>query len=173
MTTVWLILLTVTVVTWEGLLNNDIPVHAGLQHIASMAGDSETHPRSGDENTDIIRQPFLIGVSGGTASGKVCTMSCCFGDFLQLSKLDFVSALTVNYHRGSTGCWLTAWLQRGSVIDSSIICLTIHPFGRNLAGCPPHVSQLPLRVFDRPLPFLGRMGVLSRSGPTNFRLWLR
>uniref|UniRef100_A0A674P2P7 uridine/cytidine kinase n=1 Tax=Takifugu rubripes TaxID=31033 RepID=A0A674P2P7_TAKRU len=35
-----------------------------------MAGDSETHLRSGDENTDIIRQPFLIGVSGGTASGK-------------------------------------------------------------------------------------------------------
>lgn len=66
-----------------------------------MAGDSETHLRSGDENTDIIRQPFLIGVSGGTASGKVCTLSCYFGDFLHLSKLDFVSALTVIHHRVS------------------------------------------------------------------------
>lgn len=75
-------LLTVTVVPWEGLRDNDIPAQAGLQHIASMAGDSETHLRSGDENTDIIRQPFLIGVSGGTASGKVCTLSCYFGDFL-------------------------------------------------------------------------------------------
>lgn len=105
-------LLTVTVVPWEGLRDNDIPAQAGLQHIASMAGDSETHLRSGDENTDVIRQPFLIGVSGGTASGKVCTLSCYFGDFLQLSKLDFVSALTVNHHTGSAGCWLTAWLQR-------------------------------------------------------------
>lgn len=95
-----------------------------------MAGDSETHLRSGDENTDIIRQPFLIGVSGGTASGKVCTLSCYFGDFLHLSKLDFVSALTVIHHRESAGCWLTAWLQRRGVIDSSIICLTIHLFGR-------------------------------------------
>lgn len=94
-------LLTVKVVTWEGLRDNDIPVHAALQHIASMAGDSEIQLRSGDENTDIIRQPFLIGVSGGTASGKVCTFSCYFGDFLHLSKLDFVSALTVNHQRVS------------------------------------------------------------------------
>lgn len=101
-----------------------------LRHIASMAGDSETHPRSGDENTDIIRQPFLIGVSGGTASGKVCVLSCYFGDFLHLSKLDFVSALTVNRRGGSAGCWSTAWLQRRSVIDSSFICLTIHLLGR-------------------------------------------
>lgn len=89
-----MILLAVTVVAWEGLRDNDIPVRAGFQHIASMAGDSETHLKSGDENTDIIRQPFLIGVSGGTASGKVCTLSCHFAYFLQLSKLQFVSALT-------------------------------------------------------------------------------
>uniref|UniRef100_A0A7N8XAI4 uridine/cytidine kinase n=1 Tax=Mastacembelus armatus TaxID=205130 RepID=A0A7N8XAI4_9TELE len=35
-----------------------------------MAGDSEAHLRDRDENTNVIRQPFLIGVSGGTASGK-------------------------------------------------------------------------------------------------------
>lgn len=128
-----------------------------------MAGDSETHLRSGDENTDIIRQPFLIGVSGGTASGKVCTLSCYFGDFLHLSKLDFASALTVIHHRGSAGCWLTAWLQRRGVIDSSIICLTIRLFGRTRETwrVVRHVLQLLLRVFDRPLPFLGRTVVLS------------
>lgn len=65
---------------WEGLPDNDITAQAGLRHIASMAGDSETHLRSGDENTDIIRQPFLIGVSGGTASGKVCTLTRYFDD---------------------------------------------------------------------------------------------
>uniref|UniRef100_A0A8C6U589 uridine/cytidine kinase n=1 Tax=Neogobius melanostomus TaxID=47308 RepID=A0A8C6U589_9GOBI len=36
----------------------------------NMAGDSETHLRDRPENAEIIRQPFLIGVSGGTASGK-------------------------------------------------------------------------------------------------------
>ncbi|KAG5285479.1 hypothetical protein AALO_G00003850 [Alosa alosa] len=36
---------------------------------ASMAGDSETRLRS-TENEQISKQPFLIGVSGGTASGK-------------------------------------------------------------------------------------------------------
>ncbi|KAF7223153.1 uridine-cytidine kinase 2-B isoform X3 [Nothobranchius furzeri] len=35
-----------------------------------MAGDNETLLSSRDENTDVIQQPFLIGVSGGTASGK-------------------------------------------------------------------------------------------------------
>ncbi|XP_049604165.1 uridine-cytidine kinase 2-B [Syngnathus scovelli] len=35
-----------------------------------MAGDSETHLRDRGDHTDVIRQPFLIGVSGGTASGK-------------------------------------------------------------------------------------------------------
>ncbi|XP_070701760.1 uridine-cytidine kinase 2-B [Pempheris klunzingeri] len=35
-----------------------------------MAGDSETHLRDRGENINVIRQPFLIGVSGGTASGK-------------------------------------------------------------------------------------------------------
>uniref|UniRef100_A0A8C9X4W9 uridine/cytidine kinase n=1 Tax=Sander lucioperca TaxID=283035 RepID=A0A8C9X4W9_SANLU len=39
-------------------------------YTASMAGDSETHLRDRGENTNVIRQPFLIGVSGGTASGK-------------------------------------------------------------------------------------------------------
>jgi len=39
---------------------------------ASMAGDSETHLQDREEeNGHTIRQPFLIGVSGGTASGKV------------------------------------------------------------------------------------------------------
>ncbi|KAA8587373.1 hypothetical protein FQN60_016235 [Etheostoma spectabile] len=38
-----------------------------------MAGDSETHLRDRGENTNVIRQPFLIGVSGGTASGKLCS----------------------------------------------------------------------------------------------------
>ena len=37
--------------------------------IASMAGDSETRLDSQVEN--VTRQPFLIGVAGGTASGKV------------------------------------------------------------------------------------------------------
>lgn len=69
---------TVTVAEWEGLRDNDMLAQPGLRHIASMAGDSETHLRSGDESTDIIRQPFLIGVSGGTASGKVCTPTCYF-----------------------------------------------------------------------------------------------
>lgn len=35
-----------------------------------MAGDSEARLRS-SENEQINNQPFLIGVSGGTASGKV------------------------------------------------------------------------------------------------------
>uniref|UniRef100_A0A3P8VWD2 uridine/cytidine kinase n=1 Tax=Cynoglossus semilaevis TaxID=244447 RepID=A0A3P8VWD2_CYNSE len=41
----------------------------------SMAGDSETHLEDRGEKTNVIRQPFLIGVSGGTASGKVGTPS--------------------------------------------------------------------------------------------------
>uniref|UniRef100_A0A8C2CP48 uridine/cytidine kinase n=1 Tax=Cyprinus carpio TaxID=7962 RepID=A0A8C2CP48_CYPCA len=35
-----------------------------------MAGDSETHLKDRAENGHSTRQPFLIGVSGGTASGK-------------------------------------------------------------------------------------------------------
>uniref|UniRef100_A0A671K9D6 Uridine-cytidine kinase n=3 Tax=Sinocyclocheilus TaxID=75365 RepID=A0A671K9D6_9TELE len=35
-----------------------------------MAGDSETHLKDRAENGHNTRQPFLIGVSGGTASGK-------------------------------------------------------------------------------------------------------
>uniref|UniRef100_A0A4W4FE00 Uridine-cytidine kinase n=2 Tax=Electrophorus electricus TaxID=8005 RepID=A0A4W4FE00_ELEEL len=39
-------------------------------HCASMAGYSETRLWNQAENDSTIRQPFLIGVSGGTASGK-------------------------------------------------------------------------------------------------------
>ncbi|XP_059420055.1 uridine-cytidine kinase 2-B-like [Carassius carassius] len=35
-----------------------------------MAGDSETHLKDRAENEQNNRQPFIIGVSGGTASGK-------------------------------------------------------------------------------------------------------
>lgn len=35
-----------------------------------MAGDSETKPGDQAENETVNRQPFLIGVAGGTASGK-------------------------------------------------------------------------------------------------------
>uniref|UniRef100_A0A8D3C9C4 uridine/cytidine kinase n=1 Tax=Scophthalmus maximus TaxID=52904 RepID=A0A8D3C9C4_SCOMX len=35
-----------------------------------MAGDTETHLQDRGDGTDVVRQPFLIGVSGGTASGK-------------------------------------------------------------------------------------------------------
>uniref|UniRef100_A0A665VLJ4 uridine/cytidine kinase n=2 Tax=Echeneis naucrates TaxID=173247 RepID=A0A665VLJ4_ECHNA len=37
---------------------------------ASMAGDSEAQPGDRGEKAGVLRQPFLIGVSGGTASGK-------------------------------------------------------------------------------------------------------
>lgn len=46
--------------------------------IASMAGDSEALLKDHDENTNGVRQPFLIGVSGGTASGKVGTPTALF-----------------------------------------------------------------------------------------------
>lgn len=92
-------LLTATVAEWEGRRDNDMLAQPGLRHIASMAGDSETHLRSGDENTDIIRQPFLIGVSGGTASGKVCTPTCCFLYFLSLAKLRFCAGVGVKSPR--------------------------------------------------------------------------
>lgn len=36
-----------------------------------MAGDSATKPGDQAENESTSRQPFLIGVAGGTASGKV------------------------------------------------------------------------------------------------------
>lgn len=64
-----------TLVFWEELRHNDIPAKQRRRHTASMAGDSETHLRDRDVNTNIIRQPFLIGVSGGTASGKVNTLA--------------------------------------------------------------------------------------------------
>lgn len=56
---------------WAELSDSDLPAQPRKRHIASMAGDSETLQRNGDENSVIIRHPFLIGVSGGTASGKV------------------------------------------------------------------------------------------------------
>ena len=74
---------------WEELRHNDLPALQFGQHTASMAGDSETHLRDRDENTNIIRQPFLIGVSGGTASGKVSTPANSFVGFRELSRSDF------------------------------------------------------------------------------------
>lgn len=71
----------------------------GLRHTASMAGDSEAHLRSGDGNTDVVRQPFLIGVSGGTASGKVCAPTRHFVDFPSLSNLDFAPGGVIIRHR--------------------------------------------------------------------------
>ena len=38
---------------------------------ASMAGDIETRLDSHAENENVNWHPFLIGVAGGTASGKV------------------------------------------------------------------------------------------------------
>ncbi|KAG7249476.1 hypothetical protein CRUP_016887, partial [Coryphaenoides rupestris] len=45
------------------------------EHSASMAGDSDAQLQDRAENNgggggDVAQQPFLIGVSGGTASGK-------------------------------------------------------------------------------------------------------
>lgn len=37
----------------------------------SMAGDSDSKLDNQAENEHVVRQPFLIGVAGGTASGKV------------------------------------------------------------------------------------------------------
>lgn len=51
-----------------------------------MAGDSETHLRDRGNNTDVVRQPFLIGVSGGTASGKVGTPASTFGGSREWSR---------------------------------------------------------------------------------------
>lgn len=91
------------------------------RHTASMAGDSETHLRDRDENTNIIRQPFLIGVSGGTASGKVGILASLSSD---------LRALTWS-HLELNDC--TVWrrpavdrvaLATRRLIDSCIICLT-------------------------------------------------
>ena len=57
-------------VLWAELRHNDFPVQPPRRHIATMAGDSETLLKDRDENATTVR-PFLIGVSGGTASGKV------------------------------------------------------------------------------------------------------
>lgn len=43
----------------------------GLDLHSEMAGDSERRLQDQEENGNAIRQPFIIGVSGGTASGKV------------------------------------------------------------------------------------------------------
>lgn len=59
---------------WEELHHNDVPAQRLEEHITSMAGDSETHLGDRGENTQVVRQPFLIGVSGGTASGKVSVL---------------------------------------------------------------------------------------------------
>ena len=59
---------------WEELRRSYTPAEQLRQHFASMAGDSETHLKDRSENSSILRQPFLIGVSGGTASGKVGTL---------------------------------------------------------------------------------------------------
>ncbi len=48
-----------------------IATHSSCAPTVSMAGDSETHLKDRAENGHDIRQPFLIGVAGGTASGKV------------------------------------------------------------------------------------------------------
>lgn len=45
----------------------------------SMTGDSESKLDNQAENENVVRQPFLIGVAGGTASGKVgilVTLTC-------------------------------------------------------------------------------------------------
>lgn len=42
---------------------------------ASMAGDNEALLRDRGDGSTVVRQPFLIGVSGGTASGKVCLLA--------------------------------------------------------------------------------------------------
>lgn len=49
----------------------------------SMAGDSESKLDNQAENEHVVRQPFLIGVAGGTASGKVgnqVSLPCILGD---------------------------------------------------------------------------------------------
>lgn len=46
-----------------------------------MAGDSEARLKERDDSAHIVRQPFLIGVSGGTASGKVGTLDTCSDGF--------------------------------------------------------------------------------------------
>lgn len=112
------------VVLWEELRHKDVPARQRERHITSMAGDSETHLRDRDENTNIIRQPFLIGVSGGTASGKVGTLA---------HSHDFEVALTLNHGRGSVGSpvlvnRVASATQRSGLIDSSIICFNVQLF---------------------------------------------
>uniref|UniRef100_A0A8C2J4A5 uridine/cytidine kinase n=2 Tax=Cyprinus carpio TaxID=7962 RepID=A0A8C2J4A5_CYPCA len=41
-----------------------------LEYIKVMAGDSDSKLDNQAENEHVVRQPFLIGVAGGTASGK-------------------------------------------------------------------------------------------------------
>lgn len=88
------------VLLWEELRHNDVQAQQPQRHIASMAGDSETHLGDRGENTDVIRQPFLIGVSGGTASGKVGTLADRCSGFLKLSRLVF----ELSDSRSAAGC---------------------------------------------------------------------
>lgn len=46
-----------------------------------MAGDTDSRLQEQEENGNTIRQPFLIGVSGGTASGKVRVLDQIFLSF--------------------------------------------------------------------------------------------
>ncbi|XP_066537733.1 uridine-cytidine kinase 2-B [Hoplias malabaricus] len=53
-----------------------------------MAGDSVTSLNGEEQNTNVVRQPFLIGVAGGTASGKssVCAKIM---ELLGQNKIDY------------------------------------------------------------------------------------
>lgn len=92
-------------VVGEELRDNDHPARQCCGHFASMAGDSEAQLKDRDDSAHIIRQPFLIGVSGGTASGKVGTLANYFDDFHKQSWLDFEVVGLL-----ATGCSLSAWL---------------------------------------------------------------
>lgn len=108
---------------WEELRHNDLPALQIQLHTASMAGDSETHIRDRGENNSVIRQPFLIGVSGGTASGKVGILASIFHDFYELSRVDF----KMNHGGVSVGSRLlvdrvASATHRSDLIDSLVIC---------------------------------------------------
>lgn len=117
----------------RGLRHKDPPALQSGPHTASMAGDSETHLKDRDENTNIIRQPFLIGVSGGTASGKVGTLACLRSNlshwqvcFIECS-FD-VESIDSRVLADRVACAK----QRSGLIDSSVIWRTsrAHPHER-------------------------------------------
>lgn len=75
-----------------------------------MAGDRESELQDQEENGSAIRQPFLIGVSGGTASGKVRTFifsTKLFISFLclEINLLPFVAVYDVMDAR-APAAWL-------------------------------------------------------------------